>query len=157
MSALRTKCCSHFYKKNDLYKFNNKNVVYIADVGKYNNEHIYKYGISGKIFEREYNAHRKNFENFDMRVIKITDNKDVIEDLFEKELMIRNLHRSLVINDKKQTELFLNNLNIHELNKKKKSCALKAMQLQEMEKSAFEKAYRLLFGLEVTSQKKCGP
>lgn len=106
MSALRVKCFSTFYKKNDLYKFNNKNVIYIADVGKYNDEPIYKYGISGKIFEREYNVHRKNFEHFDMKVIKITDNKDVIEDLFEKELMIRNLHRTIVINDKKQTELF---------------------------------------------------
>lgn len=111
MSTLRVKCCSDFYKKNDLYKFNNKNVVYIADVGKYKNEHIYKYGISGKIFEREYNAHRKNFDNFDMKVIKITDNKDIIEDLFEKELMIRNLHRSIIINNKKQTELFTINEN----------------------------------------------
>ena len=111
MSAIRVKCGSHFYKKNDLYKFNNKNVIYIADVGKYNGEQIYKYGISGKIFEREYNAHRKNFDHFDMKIIKVTDNKDIIEDLFEKELMIRNLHKSLVINNKKQTELFTINEN----------------------------------------------
>jgi len=111
MSSLRVKCGSVFYKKNDLYKFNNKNVIYIADVGRYKDEHIYKYGISGKIFEREYNAHRKNFDHFDMKVIKITDNKDVIEELFEKELMIRNIHRTLTINNKKQTELFTVNEN----------------------------------------------
>lgn len=110
-AAVRVKCGSHFYKKNDLYKFNNKNVIYIADVGKYNGEQIYKYGISGKIFEREYNAHRKNFDHFDMKIIKVTDNKDIIEDLFEKELMIRNLHKSIVINNKKQTELFTINEN----------------------------------------------
>lgn len=110
-SIQRITCPATFYKYNDLYKFNNKNVVYIADVGKYNGEHIYKYGISGKVFEREYNAHRKNFEHFDMKIIKITDNKDIIEELFEKELLIRNMHRSLVINNKKQTELFTINEN----------------------------------------------
>jgi 3-methyladenine DNA glycosylase Tag len=110
-SMSRVTCSSSFYKSNDLYKFNNKNVVYIADVGKYNNEHIFKYGISGKVFDREYNAHRKNFDYFDMKVIKITDNKDIIEELFEKELLIRNVHRSLIINKKKQTELFTINEN----------------------------------------------
>jgi hypothetical protein len=106
VKCLRVSSSSTFYKCNDLYKYNNKNVVYIADVGTYNNERIYKYGISGKVFDREYNAHRKNFDHFDMKIIKITDNKDIIEELFEKELQIRNVHRSLIINNKKQTELF---------------------------------------------------
>lgn len=96
----------NFYKDNDLYKYNNKNVVYIAYVGEINKEHIYKYGISGKIFEREFNAHRKNFDQFEMKTIKITDNKDIVEDIFEKEMLIRNIHRSLIINSKRQTELF---------------------------------------------------
>lgn len=97
---------SSFYTDNDLYKYNNKNVMYIAYVGEINNEHIYKYGISGKVYEREYNSHRQNFDLFEMKIIKITDNKDVIEDIFEKEMLIRNIHRSIIINSKKQTELF---------------------------------------------------
>lgn len=96
----------HFYKKVPLYKYDNKNVIYIAYVGEYKNEPIYKYGKSTKLFEREFRAHRKNFEQFEMRHVHITDNKDVIEEMFEKELLIRNIHRTLVINDKKQTELF---------------------------------------------------
>jgi hypothetical protein len=111
VKTLRVNCGSSFYKNNDLYKFNNRNVIYISNVGNYKKEEIFKYGISGKIFEREYNAHRKNFDHFDMKIIKITDNKDIIEDLFEKELKIRDLHRTIVINGKKQTELFTINEN----------------------------------------------
>jgi len=108
-----------FYKNNDLYKFNNKNVIYVARVGIINNEEIYKYGISGKVFEREFNVHRKNFDNFEMKLIKITDNKEVVEDIFEKELLIRNLHRKIKINNKKQTELFTlnNNYTFNYINK----------------------------------------
>ena len=95
-----------FYRENDLYKFDNKNVIYVAYVGKYNNEQIFKYGIISKIFKREYLCHRKNFERFEMVSIKITDNKDVIEELFQKELLMRDLHRNLFINNKRQTELF---------------------------------------------------
>lgn len=95
-----------FYKENDLYRFDNKNVIYIAYVGCINNEQIFKYGKSAKLFQREFQSHRNNFNTFDMRLVKITDNKDVVEELFEKELLIRNIHRNLVINSKRQTELF---------------------------------------------------
>lgn len=105
-AEINNKTTSSFYKKNDLYKYNNKNVIYIAYVGEINDEHIYKYGISGKVFEREFNSHRKHFNLFEMKTVKITDNKDIIEDIFEKEMLIRNIHRSIVINSKKQTELF---------------------------------------------------
>lgn len=95
-----------FYKANDLYKFDHKNVVYMAYVGNVNGEEMFKYGKTCKLFEREYNAHRKNFERFDMHCVKITDNKDVVEELFEKELQIRNVHRTAIIKTKRQTELF---------------------------------------------------
>lgn len=105
--ALQTRCgVPSFYKENDLYKFDNKNVIYVAYVGRYNKEEIFKYGISSKIFKREYLQHRNNFTKFDMITVKITDNKDVVEELFEKELLIRDLHRKITINNKKQTELF---------------------------------------------------
>jgi hypothetical protein len=95
-----------FYRKNDITRFDNKNVIYVAYVGLYKKQEIYKYGKSVSVYDREYLKHRKAFTEFEMRHIKITDNKDIIEDLFEKELKIRNLHRSIVINNKKQTELF---------------------------------------------------
>ena len=102
----RVQTCPRFYKAHDLYKFDNKNVVYMAYVGNVDGEEMFKYGKTCKLFEREYNAHRKNFDRFDMHCVKITDNKDVVEDLFEKELQIRNLHRTAVIKTKRQTELF---------------------------------------------------
>lgn len=97
----------NFYNENLLYKYDNKNVIYIAYVGYINNEQTYKFGISSQLYEREYNAHRNNFDIFDMKLVKITDNKDIIEDLFKKELKIRNLHRIHTINTKRQTELFV--------------------------------------------------
>ncbi len=95
-----------FYKKNDLYKYDNKNVVYLAYVGVVNGEDMFKYGKTSQLYEREYKAHRKNFEFFEMQHVKITDNKDIVEDLFEKELQMRNIHRKITIKSMKQTELF---------------------------------------------------
>ena len=96
-----------FYKTHDLYKFANKNVVYIAYVGKYNEKPVYKYGISSNIYQREYQQHRKNFDEFTMCWIKKTCNMAQAEDMFEKELKIRNLHTTMTINRKRQTELFV--------------------------------------------------
>jgi hypothetical protein len=95
-----------FYKKNNITAFDNKNVIYLAFIGRYNNKNVYKYGKSVSVYEREFIKHRKYFDKFEMRYIKITDNKDIIESLFAKELKIRNLHTSITIKNKKQTELF---------------------------------------------------
>ena len=95
-----------FYKGNDLYKYDNKNVIYLAYVGRYNNEDIFKYGKSVKLFQREYKTHVKNFEFFEMQHVYITDNKDIVEEILKRELLIRNLARTMVIQKKNQTELF---------------------------------------------------
>lgn len=105
-SGIKTPKLPSFYLDNDLYKFDNKNVVYIAYVGRHHNEPIFKYGKSSKLFQREYVAHRRTFDIFDMVTVKITDNKDIVEEMFERELMIRHLRRTLFIDTKKQTELF---------------------------------------------------
>lgn len=97
---------SSFYKEHDLHKYDNKNVIYVAYIGNINNEPTYKYGKSAKLYEREYNAHRKNFDIFEMNYVRITDNKDVVEEIIEKEFKIRNIYRCHVINSKRQTELF---------------------------------------------------
>lgn len=98
-----------FYQTHDLYKYHNKNVVYLAYVGKYDNKKLYKYGVSSNIYQREYMQHRKQFEEFEMCWIKQTSNMAQAEDLFEKELKIRNIHETRVIKNKKQTELFAPN------------------------------------------------
>lgn len=95
-----------FYKENDLYKYDNKNVIYLAYVGIVNGEEMYKYGKTSKLYDREYKAHRKNFDIFEMQYVKITDNKDVVEDLLEKELQMRKIHRKATIKTMNQTELF---------------------------------------------------
>lgn len=95
-----------FYKKYDITSFENRNVMYVAFVGRYKTTDLYKYGKSVNVYEREYTKHRKAFDMFDMQYIKGTDNKDIVENLFKKELKIRDLHRTMIINNKKQTELF---------------------------------------------------
>lgn len=102
-----TRQSATFYKQGNLLaKVHNKNVVYIAYVGKYNGKYTFKYGKSTDVFQREMGSHRKNFELFDMMYIHRTDMKDQVETIFEKELIVRNLHKTLVINNKRQVELF---------------------------------------------------
>lgn len=93
-------------KSIDIYKYANQNVVYLAYVGKYNDKDIYKYGISSNIHNRVYLQHMKQFEQFDLRWVKKSYNNSQAESLFEKELKIKGIHTELVINNKKQTELF---------------------------------------------------
>ena len=103
---LKNKNMNSFYRVNDITSFASKNVVYIAYVGYHNRKHVYKYGKSSSVYEREYLKHRKAFDTFEMQYIRVTDNKDIVENLFERELRIRKLHMELTINNKKQTELF---------------------------------------------------
>lgn len=93
----------------DIYKYANQNVVYLAYVGKYHNQDIYKYGISSNIHNRVYLQHMKQFEHFELRWVKQSFNNSQAESLFEKELKVKGIHTELVINNKKQTELFFTN------------------------------------------------
>jgi prophage antirepressor-like protein len=95
-----------FYDVAIFSDYDNKAVVYIAYVGKYKGEYIFKYGLSRDMFRREYKEHRKIFDLFQVVFIGETDNCEEIETLFEKELKIRYLHRELTIGGKSQTELF---------------------------------------------------
>ncbi len=95
-----------FYKTNFYYKFHEKNVMYIAYVGKIERQDIYKYGITRNLFKREYEQHRKTFNTFEMVHVKPTFHMAQAEDLFEMELKLRNLHRKLEFGGKQQIELF---------------------------------------------------
>ena len=94
------------YTEKNISDFDKKNVVYLAYVGNYNDEDIFKYGISRRVFGREYKEHRKNFDKFEMVYIEECDNNMDVEDSFENEMKVRNMHRTITIGKKTQTELF---------------------------------------------------
>ena len=96
----------NFYETNLISDYDNKNVIYIGDIGVQNNEQLYKFGKTSNIFTRDYNQHKKTFDKFDIIHIVECDNKDTVEQLFKKELTSKQLLRDLTINQKKQTELF---------------------------------------------------
>jgi prophage antirepressor-like protein len=95
-----------FYDDNNFASYDKKRVLYIAYVGKYKCEHIFKFGISADMFSREYIKHRKQFEKFDLVLLVECDNNVNVEKLFKKEIKLRNLNRQCTIRGKNQTELF---------------------------------------------------
>ncbi|ANB50165.1 putative Bro-N domain-containing protein [Powai lake megavirus] len=95
-----------FYDDNAISDFFNKNAIYIAYIGMYNGEHLFKFGLTKNIFNRDYKQHRKSFEKFKVVFIGETDNCENVESLFKQELRVRYLERQCVIKNKSQTELF---------------------------------------------------
>ena len=95
-----------FYSKNPLFKVDKKNVLYIAYIGKYNDLDTYKYGKSTNVYNREMLSHRNSFPTFEMKHIYPTNLKDQVEVMLGQELKIRNIHKELVIKDRKHIELF---------------------------------------------------
>lgn len=81
------------------------NLVYVAYVGQHDKHMLFKYGKTHNICNR-IKDHKKHFDTFDLEFLEYTDNKDVVERLLRKDLQHMGIHRSLVINNKKQTELF---------------------------------------------------
>jgi prophage antirepressor-like protein len=94
------------YDKSTFSNYDKLSVIYIAYVGKRRGEHLFKYGYSLYMFRKDYNNYRKMFNGFEVVFIKECDNCEQVEDLFEKELESRHLHREHMINDEIQTELF---------------------------------------------------
>jgi hypothetical protein len=95
-----------FYNENSISQFSNVNVLYCAYIGVHNNEHLFKFGISGDFPRRELLEHRKTFDIFDCVYIRECDNKDVCENYLKRDLAAKNILRSLDCKGKKQTELF---------------------------------------------------
>lgn len=96
------------YRKVSLSKYDCKNVIYLAYIGVHHGIATYKYGKSTNVYNREMTSHRKTFApTFEMKGIYETNYKDQVETLLEKELKIRNLHRAMEFNNKRQTELFV--------------------------------------------------
>jgi prophage antirepressor-like protein len=68
-----------FWNENQINKFDNKNVLYLALIGIYNNERIYKFGKTEQIYTRECKQHQKFFVTFKMRFVIECDNMSFVE------------------------------------------------------------------------------
>lgn len=95
-----------FYDDNLISSYENKNTMYIGYVGIHNKEHIFKFGISERIFQRSIVEHTNTFTEFQLLYVRETDNNRLVEDKFMKELICRHLYRKIKINSHQQTELF---------------------------------------------------
>ena len=76
-------------------EFDGKNTLYIGYVGNFNEEQIFKFGISERIFQRTIVEHTKTFGTFQLLYLRESDNNKQIEDLFCKELICKNIYRKI--------------------------------------------------------------
>jgi hypothetical protein len=96
-----------FYKDNNIYEFIGLNVVYIGVIGKYDGGYLLKFSLSKKIFEREYNQHKKVFgEQFKIIFVVQSDNNIVIEELFKKTIKSKKINIKINFSGKNRDELF---------------------------------------------------
>ena len=94
------------YDKVSFSKYDSLAVMYIGYIGCIDGEHMFKYGLSRDMFQREYKNHRNFFTVFKLVHIIKCDNCEVVEKLLKKDLKVLELYRKAVINGKNQTELF---------------------------------------------------
>lgn len=92
------------YKTNLMSDYDNKNVLYVGDIGEHNDEHLYKFGKTSNIYTRDYGQHKKTFEQF--HIVHIVEYDNNVEQIFKRELLSKQLLREITINQKKQTESF---------------------------------------------------
>lgn len=95
-----------YYDDGLISKFDGKSVLYIGYIGVRKGVHMFKFGLSRKMFLRDYKQHRKTYGKFELLYVEECDNCQYIEELFKKELRARNLERNLIIGDKNKVELF---------------------------------------------------
>ena len=98
------------YLNKNISEYYNKNVIYIAYVGRENGYDVYKIGISDRMFERDYNEHRQTFgDEFQLILLEECDNNKKIEDMILRDLKVRNIWLSTYIskNGKTQKECFI--------------------------------------------------
>jgi prophage antirepressor-like protein len=101
-----------FYNDNNISDFLDTNVVYLMAIGIYNGGILIKYGKSSRIFERDFNEHKRTFgEQIKMLAIIPTDNNDEVETIFKKTIRAKGLDVKLEFNGKDRDELFVTNNN----------------------------------------------
>ena len=137
------------YNENMLLNYDKKNCVYIAYIGIHNNEPLYKFGMTSDIYRRQFKEHENTFDQFELIYVKETDNKEIVEEKFKKELQCKHLLRQLKIKNKSQVELFTIT-NIHNLDMIKEymdniinSCVLPCIKEKNTQLVILEKDMRL--------------
>lgn len=94
-----------------------KNVLYVAEVRKvfvytrFPNVHykcvpLYKYGISGNVYNRINYNHRKFFDYFDIMTVRQVEAHREVENALTRELKHHRLHLKMDVNGRMQKELF---------------------------------------------------
>src|SRR5439155_23466440 len=86
-----------FYSENMLINYSNKNVIYIGYIGIYNNEHIFKFGKTCNIYNREFKKHKYTYNKFDIIFIIECQNNEYVEKRFKEELKVKNIDRKSVV------------------------------------------------------------
>jgi prophage antirepressor-like protein/ribosomal protein L7/L12 len=95
-----------FYDSSTFSEYDKVAVLYIGYIGFHGKEHLFKFGLSRDMFRRDYKEHRKRIGRFKVVFIGKCDNCEAVEELFKKELRLRNVDREKIILEHKQTELF---------------------------------------------------
>jgi hypothetical protein len=108
-----------FYSDNFIFNLDGKRVIYIGYCGKINNEYIYKFGITSDLFRRDYDELSRAIPGFKIIYAKECLYNDDIEKLLDKELILRNLKKTMKFNGKKYSELFItsDDMNIEKIKK----------------------------------------
>jgi hypothetical protein len=65
-------------RRSIISEYNQKNVLYIGYIGTYNNEHIFKYGLSNQIFKRNYVQHQKTYDKINLHHVVECDNNKIV-------------------------------------------------------------------------------
>lgn len=139
-----------FYENNMLVNYSNKNVIYIGYIGVHNNEHLFKFGKTNNIFERDYRKHKYKYDKFDVIYIIECDNKDYVEKRFKDELLVKNIYRNLNIKGRNDKELFTitNKISIDDI----KNMLKLLVEKFKMNKDCMIAEYEYLLEKEKTNQ-----
>jgi prophage antirepressor-like protein len=109
---LDTSFIKSFYDDNSISDYFKLNVVYLAVIGMFDGGLLIKFGKSERIFDRDYNEHRKTFGNqFKIVCIIHTDNNKEVEEIFKQTIKAKGLDRKISFNVKERTELFVTSEN----------------------------------------------
>lgn len=96
----------NFFDNTLISDFDKKPSVHMASVRVHNGEYTFRYGMSSDIFRQIHYKLKNDFPILQIIFIGKCDNCIKVKNIFKTILKNHNLHRSLMINGKKQTELF---------------------------------------------------
>jgi prophage antirepressor-like protein len=103
----------NFYNKNNIITFFQANVFYLIVVGMFDGCYVIKFGHSMRIFERDYNEHKKTFgEQSKVIFVAETDNNILVETQFKKFLETKNALFEMEFGGKNRVELFKTSQNL---------------------------------------------